>query len=124
MKRVEPLAAYFSEIEAPRSTINRKYPLNEVVVITILAAMSSARGWEDIETYGEARKQWLSRYLKLEHGIPGHDVYRRVFYVLKPKLIEDCFMNWVGDIKSGVKGEVIAIDGCVVTLDAMGASMG
>jgi predicted transposase YbfD/YdcC len=106
--------AYFSVIKDPRVELHRKYPLTEVIAITILAVMSFARGWEDIERYGKAKKAWLSKFLRLEHGIPPHDVYRRVFCRIKPKDIETCFMNWVRDIKRNVKREVIAIDGKTV----------
>jgi predicted transposase YbfD/YdcC len=106
-----PLMAYFSEIPDPRSDINRVYPLYEVIAITILAVISFARGWEDIERYAIAKREWLAKFLPLEHGIPKHDVYRRVFICLDSKMIERCFMAWVRDMKRNVDGEIIAIDG-------------
>jgi predicted transposase YbfD/YdcC len=105
---------YFSDIPDPRKTINRKYPLHEIIAITILAVVSFAKGWEDIERYGKAKRKWLSNHLELKAGIPKHDVYRRVFTVLKPELIEACFMNWVRAIKQNTPREVIAIDGKTV----------
>ena len=109
--RAAPIMDYFSGIPDPRKETNRKYPLCEVVAITILAVMSFARGWEDIERYGKAKREWLSRFLELKSGIPKHDVYRRVFAVLKPSLIESCFMDWVRAIKRDSPREIIAIDG-------------
>ncbi|GMO48872.1 MAG: hypothetical protein Ta2B_30410 [Termitinemataceae bacterium] len=73
--------------------------------------MSLAEGWEDIEDYGKAKKDWLQQFLKLEHGIPKHDVYRRVFTRLKPEELEKCFMNWIQDMRLEIDKEVIAIDG-------------
>ncbi len=84
-KRIGPIMEYFSVIPDPRKEISRKYPLYEVIAITILAVMSFAQGWEDIERYGVAKKKWLSKFLELKAGIPKHDVYRRVFTVLKPE---------------------------------------
>ncbi|MDR3338453.1 MAG: ISAs1 family transposase, partial [Treponema sp.] len=107
--KTEPIMAYFSVIADPRQEVNKLYPLGEVIAITILAVMSFARGWEDIQRYGESKEAWLSKFLKLEHGIPKHDVYRRVFCALKPGAIEECFMNWVRSIKKDIKREVIAI---------------
>jgi predicted transposase YbfD/YdcC len=106
--------AFFSTLEDPRATVNRLYPLEEVVAITILAVMSFAKGWEDIEQYGQAKAEWLGKFLKLEHGIPKHDVFRRVFCRLKPGAAEECFMNWVRAIKTEYQKEVIAIDGKTV----------
>jgi predicted transposase YbfD/YdcC len=111
---VAPIMAYFSKLEDPRTAVNRLYPLEEVVAITILAVMSFAQGWEDIEHYGQAKAEWLAKFLKLEHGIPKHDVFRRVFCSLKPDAVEECFMNWVRAIKKDYKKEVIAIDGKTV----------
>jgi predicted transposase YbfD/YdcC len=113
-KHIGPIMAYFSGIPDPRKKINRKYPLYEVIAITILAVMSFAKGWEDIERYGKAKREWLSKFLELKNGIPKHDVYRRVFTVLKPELVEACFMNWVRAIKQDMPRENIAIDGKTV----------
>jgi predicted transposase YbfD/YdcC len=112
--RIAPIMQYFSSIPDPRKETNKKYPLYEVIVITILAVMSFARGWEDIERYGKAKREWLSKFLELKEGIPKHDVYRRVFTVLKPEFIEQCFMNWVRAIKQNIAREIIAIDGKTV----------
>jgi hypothetical protein len=53
---------------------NKRYPLEEVIIITILAVIALAQGWEDIERYAKAKKDRLGRFLRLEHGIPPHDV--------------------------------------------------
>jgi predicted transposase YbfD/YdcC len=113
-RQIRPAMGYFTGIPDPRKKINRKYPLYEIIAITILAVLSFAKGWEDIERYGEAKKTWLSKFLELKHGIPKHDVYRRVFTVLKPEIVEACFMNWVRAIKQKTARENIAIDGKTV----------
>ena len=82
------------------------------------AVMSLAKGWEDIERYGKAKREMLSKFLKLEQGIPKHDVYRLVFSKLSPKLVEKCFTDWVRSIKepleNGIGREITAIDGKTV----------
>jgi len=109
-----PLMEYFRKIEDPRIDRNKDYPLIEVIVITILAVMAFAEGWEDIETYGCAKEVWLRQFLPLRNGIPKHDVYRRVLSRLKPTAIEQCFMEWVRDIRQHTEREVIAVDGKTV----------
>jgi predicted transposase YbfD/YdcC len=108
---VPPLMDYFKDIKDPRVERNKAYPLIEVIVITILAVMAFAEGWEDIETYGLAKQAWLKKFLPLHNGIPKHDVYRRVFNRLHPAAIEQCFMAWVRDIKQDAAHEIIAVDG-------------
>jgi predicted transposase YbfD/YdcC len=112
--KVAPIMAYFSKLEDPRSEINKLHPLETVVAITILAVMSFAKGWEAIQQYAEAKKEWLSKFLDLTNGVPSDDVYRRVFSALKPETVEECFVNWVREIKKEYNKEVIAIDGKTV----------
>ena len=70
--KLPAIMRYFSGITDPRRNTNnmKKYPLDEVITITILAVMPFAKGWEDIGRYGKAKREMLSKFLKLEHGIP------------------------------------------------------
>ena len=72
--RIGPIMEYFSAIPDPRKEINKRYPLYEVIVITILAVMSFAKGWEDIQRYGQAKPECLSKFLEMKAGVPKHDV--------------------------------------------------
>ncbi|MDR1956789.1 MAG: transposase family protein [Treponema sp.] len=38
---------YFKNVKDPRIERKNRYPLNEVIIITIVACMSMAEGWED-----------------------------------------------------------------------------
>jgi uncharacterized short protein YbdD (DUF466 family) len=64
-----------------------------------------ARSLED-KRYGKAKKTRLSRFLKLGHGIPRYDVYRRVMRRIAPEEIAGCFMNWIRAIKQEYEGEI------------------
>jgi hypothetical protein len=103
---IPPLIDFFKHLKDPRIERNKVYPLIEVIVITLLAVMAFAEGWEDIEKYGKAKEGWLKKFLPLQHGIPKHDVYRRVFTRLKPEAISSCFMEWVRSIKQDINREV------------------
>ncbi|MDR1251692.1 MAG: ISAs1 family transposase, partial [Treponema sp.] len=111
---VPPIIGFFNSIKDPRIERKKCYPLIEVIVITLLAVMAFAKGWEDIELYGTTKAAWLKQFLPLKNGIPPHDVYRRVFNRLDPREIERCFMAWVRAIKRDKEREVIAIDGKTV----------
>ena len=103
---IPPLIDFFKDIKDPRIERNKDYPLIEVIVITLLAVMAFAEGWEDIEKYGKAKESWLKTFLPLKQGIPKHDVYRRVITRLKTEAIEQCFMAWVRSIKQNINREV------------------
>jgi hypothetical protein len=80
---VPPIIDFFNHIKDPRIDRKKCYPLIEGIVITLLVVMAFAKGWEDIERYGKTKKAWLKQLLPLTHGIPQHDVYRRVFNRLR-----------------------------------------
>jgi hypothetical protein len=103
--------AYFSVTQDPRIERNKLYPLEEVIIITILATIAMARGWEDIERYARAKEAWLRRFLPLKQGIPPHDVYRREMIRIRPSETEACFMNRVRAIKKDYEREIIATGG-------------
>jgi len=74
------MAGHFSELEDPRR-YNRRHYLRDILVIAICAAIGGADGWEDVELFGRTKEKWLKEVvcLKLPHGIPSADTFRRVF---------------------------------------------
>jgi predicted transposase YbfD/YdcC len=47
----------------------------------------------------------------LEHGIPSHDTFRRLFLLLNPNEFSKVFMDWVKDLTKDTDLEQICIDG-------------
>jgi hypothetical protein len=65
-----PRMTCFSVIRDPRIERNKLYPLYGIIVITIPALISLARGREDTGRYAKAKKARPGRFLKPGHGIP------------------------------------------------------
>ena len=80
-------------------------------VIAILAIISGAQGWEDMENYGISKQTWLEEFLILPNGIPSDDTFRRVFKFIDPSELNECFFGWVESLVTSISGEVIPIDG-------------
>ncbi len=106
-----PLIEYFKDIQAPRVERNTRHSLLDIIVVTFLAVLYGAEGWEDIEEYAQCKEPWLAQFGLLKNGLPHHDTDRRVFTSLIPQQMEECFMAWVRSIKREIPREVIAIDG-------------
>ncbi|MBM7456149.1 hypothetical protein HNR62_002030 [Oceanisphaera litoralis] len=64
------LIEHLTLVEETRSDINRKHDLVDVMFLVISAIMAGAEGWQDIETYGDAKADWLRQYRPFTHGIP------------------------------------------------------
>lgn len=101
----------FEHIFDPRSKKNKQHLLIEVIVITICAVICGAEGWESIETFAKARKDWLRQFLLLPRGIPKHDTYRRIFARLNPEELQKSFRDFIQTVFTVTDKQVIAIDG-------------
>jgi predicted transposase YbfD/YdcC len=102
---------HFGEIEDPRVERRRAHHLVDIIAIALFAVISGADSWVGIETYGQAKEEWLKQFLKLANGIPSHDTFARVFARLDPEKLEAEFRNWVQTIAGKLSAQVIAIDG-------------
>lgn len=105
---VECMAA----VEDPRVDRTKAHELVDILVLSVLAVLCGADGWEDIELFGKIRLQWLRKFIKLRNGVPSHDTISRVFRVIKPNAFHDAFLAWVKGLGLSSEGlNVIAIDG-------------
>lgn len=89
----EHLQGDFSEIEEPRVERSRAHELMDILMMSILAVIAGAKGWEDIETYALSKQGWLKQFLALPNGVPCPDTFRRVFERIDPVAFERCFQR-------------------------------
>jgi len=114
---LDEVAAYFQELEDPRSEINRKHPLTSVVVIALIAVLAGASGPTAIAQWAAIKEELLASMLPLPHGVPCKDVFRRVLMALRPEAFQACFAAWVRSLRdeaaaeTGVERPTLAIDG-------------
>ena len=69
------------------------HDLTEMLVVALCAILSGADNWVAIQTWGEAKLDWLRRYLRLANGIASHDTFERVFAALDVQQFEACFIR-------------------------------
>ncbi len=117
-KDVVSILDFFSDLEDPRSTINRKHLLGDLIVICICAVLSGADGPCAIGIWAQQHREWLQRHLVLPHGVPSHDTIGRLLAVLNPQAFQTCFEDWIRGIRKGEESsadcseeEIVAIDG-------------
>ena len=116
-KEFKGIITYFNELPDPRSHVNRRHLLVDVIVICVCAVLANADGPVAIEEWAKANEGWLKKYLRLPHGIPSHDTIGRILEVLEPRTFQKCFAEWISslggerlDQAMGPKAHV-AIDG-------------
>ena len=89
------ISKHFGKLEDPRSHINRKHLLGDILVICVCAVLSGCDGPIAIGQWAQAKAAWLQQHLPLPHGIPSHDTIGRVLMALKPQAFQDCFSDWI-----------------------------
>jgi predicted transposase YbfD/YdcC len=103
----------FKGLRDPRAA-NAQHELLEVLFIALAATLCGAQGAVDMARFGQAKEGLLRGVLRLEHGIPSHDTFSRLFRVLDPQGFERQFQRFMAAFaqanRLSLKG-VVAIDG-------------
>jgi len=86
---------FFDDLPDPRSEVNRRHRLGDVIVIAICAVVANADGPTAIAKWAKLNEPWLKEHLALPHGIPGKDTFRRVLGLLNPTVFQECFRRWL-----------------------------
>jgi predicted transposase YbfD/YdcC len=102
---------YFRKLKDPRRAHRRLHLLQDIIVIALCAVIAGAQDWQEIETFGRKRRDWLKRFLKLPNGTPSHDTFERVFDRLNPQAFQACFREWVQAVQEALAIKHVAIDG-------------
>lgn len=103
----------FRKLADPRAA-NAQHELWEILFIALAAVLCGAKGCCDMALFGRAKEGVLRQILRLEHGIPSHDTFSRVFRVLDPQAFESVFRRFVAAFAdtNGIKlTGVVALDG-------------
>src|SRR5262245_1566536 len=105
---------YFTELPDPRVDRTKKHRLDDILAIALCAVVCGADSFEEIERFGQAREQWLRRFLELPNGIPSHDTFNRVLAALDRTKFAACFGRWMADLCAATGLRPIAVDGKAV----------
>jgi len=101
----------FEDVEDPRAG-NARHDLLELLFIGLAAVLCGAESCADMADFGAAKEDVLREVLRLEHGIPSHDTFSRVFRLLDAEAFEAAFRDFMAAFaKSHRLQGVVAIDG-------------
>jgi predicted transposase YbfD/YdcC len=101
---------YFRDLPDRRQAGKVTYPLDEILLLCLLAVLAGAETFTDIARFGTKKLEFLRRFLPFRDGTPAHDHLGDVFAVLDAEKFQQCFVAWVS-ARTGSAAEVIAIDG-------------
>src|SRR5919109_1286927 len=101
---------HFRDLPDPRQRGKVIYPLDEVLLLCLLAVLAGAETIVDIARFGEKKLALLRRFRPFRDGTPAHDHLGDIFATLDAVKFQHCFVSWVASL-TGAAADVIAIDG-------------
>jgi len=108
---------HFQDLPDPRQPGKVVYPLDEVLLLCLLAVLAGAESFTDIARFGVKKLDLLRRFRPFRNGTPAHDHLGDIFATLDAEKFQQCFVSWVA-VQTGAPAEVIAIDGKTVRRSA------
>lgn len=106
--------AAFRDLADPRTGRNKRHYFGEVLFIALAAIICQCEGFDDMARFAKAKKSWLQKFLKLPHGVPSNDTFRRIFSAIDPKAFNTCFIHFTKGLSGELTSQLIAIDGKAV----------
>ena len=101
---------HFADLPDPRQLSKVIYPLDEILLLSLLAVVAGAETFTAIAQFGRKKLGPLRRFRPFANGTPDHDRLGEVFAALDPEPFQKCFVAWVAML-TGAPADVIAIDG-------------
>ena len=101
---------YFKDLHDPRQQGKVCYPLEEILLLCLLAVVAGAETITEIAIFGAKKLDLLRRFRSFRDGTPTHDHLGDILAVLDAGQFQSCFAAWVASI-TGIPEGVIAIDG-------------
>jgi len=105
--------SHFKDLRDPRQQGKVSYPLDEILLLCLLAVLAGAEAFTEIALFGVKKLEFLRRFRPFKDGTPAHDHLGDILAVLDAEQFQRCFVAWVAALTGAPEG-VIAIDGKTV----------
>lgn len=107
--------SYFKDLPDPRQRGKVIYPLDEVLLLALLAVLAGAESFVEIARFGGKKLALLRRFRRFRDGTPSHDQLGAIFASLDAEAFQRCFVGWVVALTQApaddIARDVVAIDG-------------
>lgn len=101
---------HFESLDDPRQAGKVWYPLDEVLLLCLIAVLAGAESWVEIAEFGKKKLELLRRFRPFANGTPSHDQLGDLFAALDAEQFQTCFIAWVGSLAK-LGSDIIAVDG-------------
>ena len=64
-------------------------------MISLCTVLCGGESCADMALFGRSKRAFVEEFLTLEHGIPSHDTFSRVFWLLDPEGFHAWFLGFM-----------------------------
>src|SRR6202162_6163588 len=86
---------YFRDLPDRRQIGKVEYPLDEILLLCLLAVLAGAETFVDIALFGRKKLGLLRRFRPFAEGTPAHDHLGDILAALDAGQFQCCFIAWV-----------------------------
>jgi predicted transposase YbfD/YdcC len=104
---------HFNDLDDPRQQSKVTCPLDEILLLCLLAVLAGAECFTEIALFGVKKLEFLRRFRPFRDGTPEHGHLGNILAVLDAEQFQRCFVAWATSL-IGVPLGVVAIDGKTV----------
>lgn len=104
------LLTVLRQVPDPRTGNATRHDLLDILMIALTASICGCESCVEFADFAEDREELFREFLGLENGLPSHDTFSRLFRLLDPEALAQCFsrfLDGLGEVGQGV----VAIDG-------------
>ena len=79
-----------------------------ILMMALCTVLSGGQTAVDMAIFARAKEPFLRQFLKLEHGVPSHDTFSRVFRLLDAEQFGACFHRFMAGFAERCQGVLTA----------------
>ena len=85
------LITILRDVPDPRTGNATQHDLLDVLMIALVALICGCESCAEFADFAEDREELFREFLALEHGLPSHDTFSRLFRLIDPDALSRCF---------------------------------
>ena len=111
---MEKFRQLFNGVEDPRTGNATRHDFYEMLMIAVFSSLCGGQTCVDMADYAKNKEAFLRRFMRREHGLPSHDTFSRLFWMIEPEPFAKALSRFASDWASILEAagiRQIAIDG-------------
>ncbi len=104
---MERFRRLFNGVEDQRTSNATRHDFHEMLMIAVFSSLRGGQACVDMADCAKNNEKFPRRFMRLEHGLPSHDSFSRLFRMIKPAPFAAALARFASDWAKIVEAEGI-----------------